>query len=297
MIERFNFYDIYGYLIPGAAWLALLGAPVFLTVPGLELSIAGLTGLGLGGGYLAGHYLSGLSRAWIPSYDLVSGEKQYLSERILDDNDKTLAPAVKAEIQKHLFERFHLRLADHRVRKETFYLFRTALAQGKVGSYVEQYQGIATMTRGLAVASLLTIVYYIFWVAGSVLPLPRWSDASSLAILLTMLLAAIAPWFAVRQLAGNATPENEWKAHPWRHRLRVNADGVVFCAVLAVAGLAGGELNELTRRQIDEAMLAVSVLSLAYYRFKAASKYFSDTMVAAVCRDFLVLATAKAPRS
>lgn len=53
MIERFNFYDIYVYLIPGAVWLALLGLPFYLTVPGLEVSLAALTTIGLGGGYLS----------------------------------------------------------------------------------------------------------------------------------------------------------------------------------------------------------------------------------------------------
>ena len=79
MIERFNLYDIYGYLIPGAAWLALLAFPFYLALPELHVSIAGLTSVGLGGGYVAGHYLSGLARSWIPSYEVVKGEKQYLS--------------------------------------------------------------------------------------------------------------------------------------------------------------------------------------------------------------------------
>ena len=204
-----------------------------------------------------------------------------------------MAPSVKAEISKHLFDRFHLRLSDPKVASETFYLFRTALAQGKVGSYVEQYQGIATMTRGLAVASLLTTVFYIAWVAGSVLRLPRWPNAGAIMILTAVVVAAVAPAIAVRALAGRVAPKDEWSARPWRHLLRENADGLVFCAVLALAGLAAGELLELTRRQIYQVALAVALLSLAYRRFRIASKYFSDLMVAAVCRDFLVLSTAK----
>jgi hypothetical protein len=266
MIERFNFYDIYGYLIPGAAWLALLALPVYLTHPSWTLSVAALTSVGLGGGYLAGHYLSGLARTWLPS--------QKLSEKVLDDSDPTLAADVKGVCREYLLNRFRLDWSQPDAKKEVFYLFRTALAQAKVGSYVEQYQGIATMCRSLAAAALLTICYYVAWVAGSVFQLPRpsgWTDQP----LVVVGLAGIIPVWLARRL-------------PFAY-----AEGVAFCAVLTLAGLAGGELHELTRRQMYELAFAVAILSLAYQRLKGSSQYFTEIMVASVCRDVVVLATTK----
>lgn len=285
MIERFNFYDIYGYLIPGAVWLALLGLPFYLTVPGLQLSVAALTTIGLGGGYLAGHYLSGLARVWLPSVKV--------SQTMLDDTYDKLAPTLKHECIKHLRLRFGLNWSDPGVSGEVFYLFRTALLQGKAGSYVEQYQGVATMTRGLAVGALLTMVFYVAFVAGSVLPLTGLRPDWALLPLVMVAMASVLPALVVKQLVGEKPPQGESLTHPARHFFRENAEGVVFSVLLALAGVAGGSWHELTRRQAYELALVAAICSLAYWRFKLASAYFSELMAQATCRDFLVLSTSK----
>ncbi len=83
--------------------------------------------------------LAGLARTWLPSYVIIDGRREYQSEKILEDADSTLAPTVKDELRKHLKLRFDLNLSDSKIKAEAFYLCRTALTLGKVGSYVEQY--------------------------------------------------------------------------------------------------------------------------------------------------------------
>lgn len=57
MIERFNFYDVYGYLLPGLVLTALLGLPFWiagrLTPPAQFASAA----LAIVIGYVLGHFV------------------------------------------------------------------------------------------------------------------------------------------------------------------------------------------------------------------------------------------------
>jgi len=285
MIDRFNFYDIYVYLIPGAVWLALLGLPFYLTVPGLEVSLAALTTIGLGGGYLAGHYLSGLARKWLPSVKV--------SETILDEGDDKLAPSLRAEGVKHLRLRFGLDASAPGMRKETFYLFRSALTQAKGASYVEQYQGISTMMRSLAVVSLLTIVDYVAWVVGSVFGLPSAAWNWTYMPLIVVAIASVVPALVVALLDRLAAPKKDETESPVRRALRERGEVLVFCGLLALAGFVAGGASESTHRQHYVLSFGVAICSMAYWRFKGAYRSLSVSMAQAAVRDFLVLSTAK----
>src|SRR5437867_2372524 len=86
MSERFNFYDIYGYLIPGFALLGLLWLPIGIAshaVPDIKLT--GAVGW-LIIAYLLGHILSGVAKLAFPSGRYVSRhEFRHPSDDMLDD--------------------------------------------------------------------------------------------------------------------------------------------------------------------------------------------------------------------
>lgn len=187
MIERFNFYDVYGYLIPGFVWLALIAIPFHFIFQFQAFSAGELTA-SLVAGYVAGHVLGGLARLVLPSsrYE-VKGEdgqpikdkkgkaKQFkMSEALLYaafDSEHALPPKVRKDVGTAFAGRFGynpLDPFDAQEAKQMFYLCRTALSQAKLGSYVEQYQGMTTLTKNIAFGTFLAAVYYAAWVGASV---------------------------------------------------------------------------------------------------------------------------------
>src|SRR5436305_13841065 len=155
MMERFNFYDLYGYFLPGAFWLALMCLPFVLTSGFPSSLTAEIAVGGLVLGYLAGLLLQTLARDFLSSkldarkQHGGSGEPRYPSDLLLDEQDNTLSASLKWQIVHHISKRFGIDVATdsdpalgsrERRRNDAFHLCRTALAQGKVGSYAEQYQ-------------------------------------------------------------------------------------------------------------------------------------------------------------
>src|SRR5712692_8806977 len=99
MIERFNFYDLYGYLLPGLLSFVLIGVPfcVFPAKwPGSELGTA-IVGIGLA--YIAGHLLRVIGKTAFP-ITLFSNE--YLDEgnhKFTGQFKQRILEAIKDEFQ------------------------------------------------------------------------------------------------------------------------------------------------------------------------------------------------------
>src|ERR1043166_5267788 len=92
MLDRLNFYGIYGYLLPGTVLLSLLWFPFGLLLgswPELDWKTAGVALLFA---YIAGHVLHALSEAAFPAeIDDDKGNRFYPSDLLVDrDGDKCL---------------------------------------------------------------------------------------------------------------------------------------------------------------------------------------------------------------
>lgn len=209
MIERLNFYDVYGYLIPGLGLLGVLWFP-FWVVAGHTLPAAWSSALAaLVVSYIAGHVLQQLARNALPQGkpDPSSGtsktgwwqrNRRVPSDYLLDDTDSTLGPETRAGIIALTQARLGLAVAadglpDEATRKrrqQAFELCRRILIQEEVGSYSEQFQGMYALMRGLAAAAWLSAWYHLGWAFGRVVT-PALQEYLAIVILVALLAALI----------------------------------------------------------------------------------------------------------
>ncbi len=200
MIERLNFYDVYGYLIPGLALLGVVGFPFWFVVgrnPPAAWSSA-LVVLVLG--YIAGHVLQQLARSALPQgKPAQDGTRRLPSDYLLDDTDTTLGLETRTRLIDLILTKFNLQVGAEGIpneptrqrRNQAFDLCRRVLIQREVGSYAEQFQGLYALMRGLAAVACLSVAYHLGWALGRVV-VPRLQLPLAVVLLVaTALLAAL----------------------------------------------------------------------------------------------------------
>src|SRR5690349_8493925 len=99
MIQNLNFYDIYGYLIPGLTLAILLWLPRGLTSgkwPSADWTSA-LLGVVIG--YVIGHLIQIVGRNALPSQTM---NGRFPSEALLDSDDKSFSPSLKQRLQTRI---------------------------------------------------------------------------------------------------------------------------------------------------------------------------------------------------
>jgi hypothetical protein len=285
MIQQFNFYDIFGYLIPGMFWLVLLSIPFIMKGTFQLPSATESTLLALVGGYITGHVLSGMARKIFPSTKYrVDGRVGRLSERLLDPGftgSERLTDTVRNELKKHMERRFNVDIDDLKERKDVFWLCRTALAQGKAGSYVEQYQGLYSFSRAAGAACFFATAFYLGWILGVFFCSPTWKLLLSV---LCVLLAGVPVWIVVK-----FDPKAvRWVTFKWK-----DVESLAFAYVLLVAGFVADQLYPLELTHTYLLALFIAILLLACLRFVLASEAFDVALTQAIYRDFIVLSTGK----
>jgi hypothetical protein len=171
MIQNLNFYDIYGYLIPGLILAILIWLPRGLIVgewPTADWTSA-LVAVVIG--YVLGHLVQILGRNALPSTTM---DGRYPSEALLDKADETLSDTVKDRLRARIKELSGIDvrtdLNKSQVTKEVrvqradgFRYCRDALLSSKTISYGEQMQGMYTLMDGLTVAFFLGAIYIFGW--------------------------------------------------------------------------------------------------------------------------------------
>jgi len=183
MIERLNFYDAYGYLIPGIIFLALICVPFILVTQqwapkGILSVVSGLLSVivGLVFGYVLGTILQGIaSKAFISKMKDNNRKLRYPSDVFLDKDDKHLSPEVKDCLVKKIQKRFGINVREKdnerdegfsslkKRRKDAFMLCRRSLILKKAPSYAEQFEGMYVLMRGLIVAFILGGCFNLGW--------------------------------------------------------------------------------------------------------------------------------------
>ncbi len=144
---RFNFYDIFGYLVPGL----VLGVVVVAPIGGLDHLSAGGTLLGLVLAHAAGMLLAESARSSLNP----AGDRLRTDER--------LAP-LRARFVERLHERFGLEAADADEERwqQGVLLARTLLVHRRQAAYAEHFQSLQALSRGLWAALRLAAA----WAAG-----------------------------------------------------------------------------------------------------------------------------------
>lgn len=184
---KFNFYDIYGFALPGFLLVALLWLPFGLIQenwPSPQLSSA-LIGIILV--YIAGHLLQTVAGLVLPS-SLPDG--RFPSSVFLDRGDPTFTDMVKERLATKINDTFGLdvrldppvnatvtdeqrKQVDY-VRNDAFYLCRSTLIKSKTVVYAEQFEGLYALMRGLSAGFAVAVVYYLGWAYAGLVPW-QWS--------------------------------------------------------------------------------------------------------------------------
>ena len=187
MTIKLNFYDIYGFALPGFLLLAVLWLPFGLIDgkwPDAQLSSA-LVAIIFA--YFVGHILQTVATNIIPSH-FING--RFPSSAFLDKADPTFSGQFKDRLAEQIQTAFGLDVKSPRdvlhreltpeerenlksVRGDAFFLCRSALIKSKTIVYAEQFEGLYALMRGLTTAFALGVLYYLGWAASGLLQSAR----------------------------------------------------------------------------------------------------------------------------
>jgi hypothetical protein len=172
LIERFNFYDVYGNFLPGLAFLALIWLPIGITRhvwPGKEIMSAVAV---LVFAYVIGHIIQSVVQNAVPSKGKdTHGRRRYPSDYFLDSDDDTFSDDFRTQLHTTVNQLFHIDLkVDHplkeeevkqvsRARQDAFRMARKTLVSSDADSYGQQFQGLYALMRGLAAAFWMGAAY------------------------------------------------------------------------------------------------------------------------------------------
>jgi hypothetical protein len=180
MIDKFNFYDLYGHAIPGLILVVLVWIPFGLTGAKLPDADLGSAVLGVVVGYVLGHVLQILAQGAFPSKfsDSRGSKLRYPSDIFLDEDNPKLIAAFKRRLLEKIDKDFQLDVRDsaflsppdanlrQATRDHAFRLCRSALLRGDKFSYAEQFNGMYVLMRGLVAAFLVAAFFYVGWTVG-----------------------------------------------------------------------------------------------------------------------------------
>jgi len=254
MIEKFNFFDIYGYLLPGVLLLALLWLPFGLLFGHWPPTDLGSAAIGLVAAYVAGHVLHAIAQTafeFTLPYEEVTCQRpvmqgqrakvtrkkhrRYPSDRLLD-GDKVLGNKLGGlkRLAEQIEGQFHVKVQPKvkwtedigNVRNGAFFACRGYLVSQKASAYAEQQQGMYELTRGAGAAFGLAFFLYVGFGLGMVVHdvapglITQWMLVM-LALLALLVVEGILTW----------RPNSACrKAMYW-----------LFAGVLFFAGVAGGQ--------------------------------------------------------
>lgn len=279
MIAKFNFYDVYGYFLPGLLLLTLLWLPFGMAYgrwPSGEL-VTALLAIPLA--YVAGHILQIFAIRVFPSTTKL---KRFPSDVILDKTNPIFSSEFKTRLAVKIKDTYGLDVygdpaTASRQRNDALFLCRSALIKAKAASYGEQFEGMYSLMRGLTLAFLLGASHIAGWCSVFITRVRPWVLPS----LLGALCIAIAIEF--------------WQSPPPAKPARGKAIASLVAVVLALLcggyGLAEGQVISVKLRYLLVGVVLIAgLLSRKCYH---AYRSFTWEFAKAVYRDF---ATYEKPR-
>ena len=169
MMDRFNFYDIYGFVLPGTLLIAIFWLPFGLATSSLPSSEISTTLLLLVLAYITGQLLQMFAGVVVPSK--VRDAQKNLRQRsnmMLDATNETFSEDFKKHLGDQIKTAFSVQIIPDdedsiRNRDSAFMQARTYLLQNKTTGYVEQFEGLYAMMRGFACAFFVGCAYLVGW--------------------------------------------------------------------------------------------------------------------------------------
>ena len=292
MIDKFNFYDIYGYFLPGAILLLLFWLPMGLVKNQWPTGDWTSALIAVVLAYISGHLVQMFAGKVIPSTVAKGGTgknqyDRYPSERLLDpykqeNNWTQLSKAVKESLPAAIKNKLKIQVdlgltleaptrETDTVRRDAFFLARHYLVFVKDAAYAEQFESMYSLTRGMAAAFALATVYYAGW-ALSAMHLPLL--AAIIAIAVGVLLAINTSAYLLLQKRSRGA---EW----------LGAIGLLLATWGIGYGL--GHHYQIVAQKATALVLCAAVALLACLRSYRAYRGFIEEFAITVWRDFLVV--------
>jgi hypothetical protein len=177
LIEKLNFYDIFGYLLPGIVFATLLWLPfgLFLHIWPSDLSGA-LIVVVLS--YIIGHILQDYAVRLLPFSTATDrfGRERLPSDLMLDVSI-TFTAETKNMINQLSQKYFDLNLepqdnptqpSEHQEtiamrRRDAFFQARSVLLKDRKTSYWEQFEGLSALMRNVSAACAIVASYFLGW--------------------------------------------------------------------------------------------------------------------------------------
>jgi hypothetical protein len=301
--ERFNFYDIYGYLIPGLALLTLLWLPFAMINPGLMKASLAAAAAAVVVGYIVGHFVAATAGDLISAKTARAqdGKPEYPSIVLLNPSDHKLSRDLKKRLARLVWAQFSLDLhldkeADKEIgeiRQAAFYLCRPIV--NKVTAYPEQFQGLYAMMSALTIVFALGFFYMLGWsIAAYWVLSPAGTVAQfgvALLLFATIVYAAGGSGMPMLAVLRQRMP---WLAAlqkrvpilavvPKRARLTALA---ILALLLALSGYSMGT-QAAVPTSFAPALLAIALLCLAAsFRFYSQYGYFANEFAKSVWTYF-----------
>jgi hypothetical protein len=286
VIKQFNFYDIYGYLIPGMLLLGVLWVPIGLTmktVPEQDLSKALFLAVLA---YVIGHLLRTVSSALVPS----TLDGRVISDQLLDKSDRRWTKEFKELLEKQV-KPFGLPLNVDRDgtgsdetsenRKAAFFQARAYLIAKKAAAYAEQFEGLYSMMRGLGCSLCAGIAYFLGWLA------PSWAPLSWVIWVLTAVGVVGTFKFSMPTKVKREAKKSDEKK---KHEMNTVAALWLFCFLgfghavgTASASHFGHPLYPNSQRLLFAGVVGMSLAAIKCF---AAYRYFAEQFAQTVWRDF-----------
>jgi hypothetical protein len=315
MIEKFNFFDVYVYLLPGMAFVGLIWLPFGIISgkwPPADWSSALLL---LAVAYIVGHVLYYPAKQALPTQSRgVYGprdaqsvpadnpavqdesrrqELKHPSDYVLDADESSFTPEFKKELATAIKARFKdavqvdpefqwdaqipsAQQAERKRRNLAFFLCRSALVTGKVASYGEQFEGLYQFLRALTLVFLLAAIFHLGWALALLNKVPEAGALAAGVAFIAIVLAAVATLVA---------PNEEEAA--WFSIL------MLAIALFACPHFLKGYVPIKTDGPSRAALLAGICLldALAFSRCSMAYKPLAWEFAAAIYRDFYAYTT------
>jgi small neutral amino acid transporter SnatA (MarC family) len=300
VLEKFNFYDVYGYLLPGCALLMLLWIP--FGIAGIPLKTSDWSSLIVAGAaaYLVGQLLQTLSIGAFPETVHDSGRRRYHSCIMLDTVDDTFTKEQKQNLAALVLKISSVDISvqpgvrdEHPTpesvaavdesRSNAFLQCRALLLREKSIGYGEQYEGMLALMQGLSGALLLAFAYTLGWAFA------HFNDfrvAVAHFLLGASLLVALAASLFIYGSQRRTPPRpKEGKLAPSKKEQKRRSYQAAIWG-FAFALLAGGYLLGQTTKSVDDPLvihklLAVAVVCLIFFfvaqaYVKSFSKYYGE---------------------
>lgn len=279
MIERFNFFDVYGYFLPGLALITLIWLPFGAFQhkwPPRDLTSAAAA---LAFAYIAGHLLQTVAVRVLPSQMKIGKSRRYPSDRFLDAEDRTFSAQFKSDVVSAVKRLFEIDLASDAKtagsRQEAFFLCRSLLVQKGIADYAEQFQGMYSLMRGLTAAFAAGAFYLIGWSMSSIscpLVLRAWMPVAFFAVAAVIVIAI------------------GIVARSWNQNSQPNIERFIWIPLFVALCAAGAMVGRGSIASSQTFLLSILMAATALFsalRFFGAYRFFAQEFAKVVWRDFL----------